>query len=89
MFDDVHGQITGPLLHEVLQRQHSLHIVLKHPMSRLGTLCPQEQIQQYSHLRHVTNRFLRCHPLRLVNLIRQCYTEIKQSFDKMEWFLCK
>ena len=28
VFDDVHGQIAGPFLHEVLQSQHSLHIVL-------------------------------------------------------------
>ena len=38
VFDDVHGQITGPFLHEVLQRQHSLHIVLHHPMSRFRKL---------------------------------------------------
>ena len=32
VFDDVHGQIAGPFLHEVLQSQHSLHIVLKQCM---------------------------------------------------------
>ena len=32
VFDDVHSQIAGPFLHEVLQSQHSLHIVLKQCM---------------------------------------------------------
>lgn len=39
VLDDVHGQIAGPFLDEVLQSQHSLHTVLEHPMSIAVHLC--------------------------------------------------
>ena len=40
VFDDVHGQITGPFLHAVEQSQHSLHIVLWQCMSHVPWIEP-------------------------------------------------
>ena len=39
VFDDVHSQIAGSFFHEVMQRQHSLHIVLKQSMCKCAPLC--------------------------------------------------
>ena len=44
IFQDVDSQSAGPCFHEVLQSQHSLHMVLENPMHAGGRLFNQTDI---------------------------------------------